>query len=694
MKPQAAFGNKTRSTFGDERHKMGLHAESEAFLVKLLTDLYTDPKGAVIREYSVNARDSVVDAGKNSPIIVTLPDSLDNPQFTVTDHGQGLTMIEVTELFGLYGNSTKRNSNDVTGMLGVGCKSGLTYANAFVVESVKDGEKTVIHFTRDEDDSPSYSVLSHETGVNEENHTTVSVPVNRHDIEEFHRYANWFFSFWQPGTVLVNGVAPTPIWHDSRWTRVGEMDAYVGPDYAEQVIVMGNVPYKVNHEIISATLSNNGFVAFVPMGSVSFAPSREELTYNKPTLRALKEVMDNLRKHAQTLVNDALTQAKSMKEAFAIRSTFDGQDVFTKNVKWEWNGQPVPTPPHRLTEIDSDLLRSIDYRSYDGNPMETYGRASSGNYVGGAPFIIIDGYKAKSVAKNHKIGIGKLIDDGTIPAPRIQQRTWNSQQLSTATVVLYNGDISDTTYDYLPSIEWDSIKDKMPKAKSSKGSGIKVDRNSHNYQLVGTTYRGWEYKQSFVPDIIKDEPDAKFFMVSPRPTDSEQNRMKLAIGLGIHPVIVYAASRKEFVKEYNVVDTAGITEIIREKTKGLDEDAFTLYHMLVDNSFFGAWRQHGQPEILDPRIATACARIVELDADLKVLAGMNDYARNEAFVLRGLSHKRNNLTGILGSDTLVRQVDKDYPLTEFGYYGHYNSKDVQNHVTYINALYTYRQEGN
>jgi hypothetical protein len=101
-----------------------------AHIMSVLTDLYSDPIAAVIREYSTNGYDAHVEAGITRPIEVNLP-SVYAQTFTVRDYGLGLDLDDLYRIYSRYGASTKRESNDVVGMLGLGCKSGLTFTNQF-----------------------------------------------------------------------------------------------------------------------------------------------------------------------------------------------------------------------------------------------------------------------------------------------------------------------------------------------------------------------------------------------------------------------------------------------------------------------------------------------------------------------------------------------------------------------------------
>lgn len=189
-----------------EETRMSIDQESLAHIMNLLTDLYSDRQMAVIREYASNALDSHIEAGNPDPIEVTLPTSF-NPNLIITDRGVGLTVDDMRDIYSMYGRSTKRDTNDAVGMLGLGCKSGLTYALSFTVTAVKNGVRTVAVVTKDSDGVGIIKILD-TMATDEPNGVTVSIPVDSYDISSFRYKADQLFKFWKPGTVLVNGEEP------------------------------------------------------------------------------------------------------------------------------------------------------------------------------------------------------------------------------------------------------------------------------------------------------------------------------------------------------------------------------------------------------------------------------------------------------------------------------------------------------
>ena len=79
---------------------------------------------------------------QDTPFEVHLPTILE-PYFSVRDYGTGLTDQEIESIYTTYFESTKTNSNEYIGALGLGSKSPFSYTDNFTVTSVKNGSKSI-----------------------------------------------------------------------------------------------------------------------------------------------------------------------------------------------------------------------------------------------------------------------------------------------------------------------------------------------------------------------------------------------------------------------------------------------------------------------------------------------------------------------------------------------------------------------
>jgi hypothetical protein len=313
------------STVQGDRVAMSIDESALSHIMSVLTDLYSDPELAVIREYATNALDAHTQAGVSRPIEVTLPSPL-SPFFKIRDYGDGLDAADIRDVFSRYGTSTKRESNDVVGMLGLGCKSALTYADQFTLTGIKAGRVTQVLISRDEDGSGSMTIVAEHTADNDETGVEIVVPAKRGDA--FATKARDFFRYWNPGTVLVNGEAPERI--DGLWLSDSLL---LTRDADADKIVMGNVPYPflADADRTPANLPATGryrlgsgydgayrIVAFVDIGEVSFTPSREALQGTKRTRARLAELIADVGRLRDAAVIRQVADAPSATDAIRI----------------------------------------------------------------------------------------------------------------------------------------------------------------------------------------------------------------------------------------------------------------------------------------------------------------------------------------------------------------------------------------
>ena len=100
-----------------EHNTIKMKSSRKAF--QILSDLYSDKALAIVRELGCNASDSMVMAGKkDQPFHIHLPNALE-PWLTIEDYGTGITHENIYSIYATYFESTKTNSNEQIGCLGL-----------------------------------------------------------------------------------------------------------------------------------------------------------------------------------------------------------------------------------------------------------------------------------------------------------------------------------------------------------------------------------------------------------------------------------------------------------------------------------------------------------------------------------------------------------------------------------------------
>ena len=170
-----------------------IRQENVAHIFSILRNqLYANKVLAVIREYSTNAFDAHIEANVSRPIEVTLPTSF-SPTFIVRDFGFGLSPDDVNNIFASYGASTKRNTNEQVGMLGLGSKSAFCYVNSFMIVSRNNGTEYTYQAYIDETNVGKVALLSSKPT----DETGLSVHININSAVDYSNFRNNCVKFFQ-----------------------------------------------------------------------------------------------------------------------------------------------------------------------------------------------------------------------------------------------------------------------------------------------------------------------------------------------------------------------------------------------------------------------------------------------------------------------------------------------------------------
>ncbi len=270
----AAVGDAPRRTMTSSIAANGMRQ-----VISMLSNLYSEPILAVVRELLANAVDASREAGSTRPVEVTSPTTLE-PYLTVTDHGTGMTMDGLEQTFLTFAASTKRGSNDHIGGLGIGAKSPWAVSETFVIDTVKDGLRTTVRASIE---------LEHEVLVAGEatdlpNGTTIIVPVSNPSSSRWSRAIREVTAAHEPGTVKLDGKPVESIASGVR--RIGPVITRQGREDERVTIRSGGTFFEVpwslaNH--VRETIKLKHFTIDLPIGSFDHAPSRESVIDNERT---------------------------------------------------------------------------------------------------------------------------------------------------------------------------------------------------------------------------------------------------------------------------------------------------------------------------------------------------------------------------------------------------------------------------
>lgn len=289
--------------------KCGVKAGAAAW--KIMTDnLYAYKERAIIRELSTNCIDSLRKAGKPlNDWVLTLPNSSSN-LLIFEDHGIGMDENDIGVYTTLF-DSTKSDSNDETGMFGLGAKTPFAYTKQFMVESSKNGLKNIYDIHIAEDGCPDCVKINPEPIPTDKTGTKITLVIKNEDYEKFYEGLAFSAVTW-PGLPVLNGADDFYYWLKRRYyfsdsgenalkatnlaytkSKVVDNDSTysVGGRFT---LEMGSVLYKISIDPNFSLLPNTRYVIHANIGDVDIQPSREELQYSDKTLAYLNKMMPSV----------------------------------------------------------------------------------------------------------------------------------------------------------------------------------------------------------------------------------------------------------------------------------------------------------------------------------------------------------------------------------------------------------------
>lgn len=379
-----------------------IKASSKAFSI-LSDGLYSNKIVAIIREIGCNAIDAHKMVGKELlPIEVKLPNSFDNT-FHIKDFGPGLSHeqivgywtdtnppVYVGGLYNTYFESTKTDSNDFIGALGLGSKSPFSYVPNFIVESRQNGICNVYTCFKDENGLPSVTLLS-SYDTEEDNGLTIKLVVKLKDISEFISAAKQVFTYFDvvPNVIGYVGFVPEQITYTFSGTnwKFCKYERYTSDDYAQTTkVIQGSIAYPIDkdvlitHDKMTPTALSSIHLPihyFVNIGDVDVAASREALSYDERTIVKLIELMEQSASEMHDIIQKRYDECTSEWEAGITKlNIMDNDNYYSKMDRvykgleqvtpFTWNNLPIPK------EVVLPTLKKTNIRSYyykNGNKL-------------------------------------------------------------------------------------------------------------------------------------------------------------------------------------------------------------------------------------------------------------------------------------------------------------------------------------
>lgn len=292
----------THAVVGNQE-TISMGVSDDAALMHILSStLYTFPKLAVVREVICNGWDAHIAAGiTDKPLQI----SIKSNEITIRDFGFGISHNNIGPIYGVYGNSTKRDDSKSTGGFGLGSKAPFAYTDNFEVVSHHLGLKTVYRVSKssmEKGGKPSInkivSVPTTETGI------SVSFGIKEDDFMAFKNAIKEVLYLGEIKALINESTEPSEMLALSE-SKTGMMIFRNSGTLTDRVNVRyGNVVYPVPmhddyrdklvgiKKVLKDLWDNTSVVFQAAPDSISIAPNREAVILTDATVKTLSELMD------------------------------------------------------------------------------------------------------------------------------------------------------------------------------------------------------------------------------------------------------------------------------------------------------------------------------------------------------------------------------------------------------------------
>ena len=335
---------------------------------QILSDLYSDKPLAIIRELGCNASDAMVAAGKDGqPFHIHLPNALE-PWLTIQDYGTGISPENIYSIYSTYFESTKTNTNDQIGCLGLGSKSPFCYTDNFSVTSTYNGEKRVYNAYFNEQNTPTIALMG-VTPTDEGNGMAIQIPVKPNDFQKFKDSVRDAFRFFDlKPTITGDSIVwreDKPMFFGDDWMFFDNQSSY------EAYAIMGGVTYPIeNRHLLDKynQIVRKGIVLKFKIGELDFAPSREHLSYDEGTIKALNDKLEKVMTELKGKVKEMIEGKDNLLEALRAVSYFNDRFSYYGNSAFELKGVKYKgldiTEPYKVVKTIHPEVQSFQRYNY------------------------------------------------------------------------------------------------------------------------------------------------------------------------------------------------------------------------------------------------------------------------------------------------------------------------------------------
>jgi len=355
--------------------KVQISPENTPYFISLLSKIYSDPEGSIVRELTSNGFDAHIKGNVvGEPVIIRhYIDEVDQSYIEFVDSGCGISPQAMDDIYMSLGESDKRQSDDYLGAFGLGSKTPFSYTPWFYLITKVDGVEYTYLLSESVEGS-NYDLLNTRVlEADEQNGTTVRVPIKKSDIQLFSSKINHQLKYFTDVYVVgFPGVVNEYSIKKFNTFQIRE-DLFVASPYVKLHVTLGKVTYPINWSVIDEPeITVNAALTF-DIGELDVVFSREELKYTEKTKRALKEKLTAFKEEFSGFFRKAQLEETNLRKVINRQFLYK-DDLITLNI----TDTPTTFSLSQLPFLKKeDLYWNINNRLYISN-LKLYNRLLKG----------------------------------------------------------------------------------------------------------------------------------------------------------------------------------------------------------------------------------------------------------------------------------------------------------------------------
>lgn len=352
----------------NERNSFKMLASAKAYKV-LSSTIYKYKIRAIIRETSTNAIDGHMIIGNMNSFDVHLPTVVE-PFYSIRDYGIGLSDSDVQDKATVYFLSDKTESSDAIGSLGLGFKSPFSYSDTFTIVSWFEGVKrTYVAYM--ENGEPFVNLIE-EISSSEPTGVEIVVPVKQEDIKEWETEAARVYESFMTIRPNFVGVQLDINYQPKESNRADGLIIHQTKNYKGVYARMAGIMYPIDRELYKNTLldlytnKERVYIFEFANGDLDFMPSREELSLDKITKKAIMDRIESVNSQYHINLLKAYKKFKTIREkvAFYLGKT-NLTNYIDNNKDFHINGEPICNFVPRVT--DTKAIKKFEISGFWAN---------------------------------------------------------------------------------------------------------------------------------------------------------------------------------------------------------------------------------------------------------------------------------------------------------------------------------------